>query len=169
MEKSTNLTNQRLRVVAANGIIMALYVAVTVLVAPVASGAIQFRISEGLNHLVVFNRKLMWGVVGGVVVYNLFFGMGILDVVFGGFGSFLALGATALVHKKIPNVFLRLAFNTIVFSLSMFLIAIMLNITLALPFWPTFSTTALSEFIVMTITAPVMYIINRAVRFDKRV
>ncbi len=76
MEKSTNLTNQRLRVVAANGIIMALYVAVTVLVAPVASGAIQFRISEGLNHLVVFNRKLMWGVVGGVVVYNLFFGMG---------------------------------------------------------------------------------------------
>ena len=134
MEKSTNLTNQRLRVVAAYGIIMALYVAVTVLVAPVASGAIQFRISEGLNHLVVFNRKLMWGVVGGVVVYNLFFGMGILDVVFGGFGSFLALGATALVHKKIPNVFLRLAFNTIFFSLSMFLIAIMLNITLALPF-----------------------------------
>lgn len=169
MEKSTNLTNQRLRVVAANGIIMALYVAVTVLVAPVASGAIQFRISEGLNHLVVFNRKLMWGVVGGVVVYNLFFGMGILDVVFGGFGSFLALGSTALVHKKIPNVLLRLAFNTIVFSLSMFLIAIMLNITLALPFWPTFATTALSEFIVMTITAPVMYIINRAVRFDKRV
>lgn len=169
MEKSTNLTNQRLRVVAANGIIMALYVAVTVLVSPVASGAIQFRISEGLNHLVVFNRKLMWGVVGGVVVYNMFFGMGILDVVFGGFGSFLALGATALVYKKIPNVFVRLAFNTIVFPLSMFLIAIMLNITLALPFWPTFATTALSEFIVMTITAPVMYIINRAVRFDKRV
>ena len=72
MDKSSTLSNQRLRVVVANGLIMALYVAVTVLVAPVASGAIQFRVSEGLNHLVVFNRKLMWGVFGGVVLYNLF-------------------------------------------------------------------------------------------------
>ena len=63
MDKSSTLSNQRLRVVVANGLIMALYVAVTVLVAPVASGAIQFRVSEGLNHLVVFNRKLMWGVL----------------------------------------------------------------------------------------------------------
>ena len=42
MNKSSTLSNQRLRVVVANGLIMALYVAVTVLVAPVASVAIQF-------------------------------------------------------------------------------------------------------------------------------
>ena len=47
MDKSSTLSNQRLRVVVANGLIMALYVAVTVLVAPVASVAIQFRVSEG--------------------------------------------------------------------------------------------------------------------------
>ncbi len=58
MEKSTNLTNQRLRVVAANGIIMALYIAVTVLVAPVASGAIQFRISEGLQGFCFFSVQI---------------------------------------------------------------------------------------------------------------
>ena len=166
MDKSSTLSNQRLRVVVANGLIMALYVAVTVLVAPVASGAIQFRVSEGLNHLVVFNRKLMWGVFGGVVLYNLFFGMGILDVVFGGGQTLLALSATALLQKKVPNVFVRLALNTIFFSLSMFLIAIMLH--LALPFWATFGTTALSELIIMTITAPIMYIVNTGVRFDKR-
>ena len=44
---------------------MALYLALTILVAPVSSGPIQFRISESLNHLVVFNRKLLWGVLGG--------------------------------------------------------------------------------------------------------
>lgn len=168
MDKSSTLSNQRLRVVVANGLIMALYVAVTVLVAPVASVAIQFRVSEGLNHLVVFNRKLMWGVFGGVVLYNLFFGMGILDVVFGGGQTLLALSATALLQKKVPNVFVRLALNTIFFSLSMFLIAIMLHLTLALPFWATFGTTALSELIIMTITAPIMYIMNTGVRFDKR-
>lgn len=169
MDKSSTLSNQRLRVVVANGLIMALYVAVTVLVAPVASGAIQFRVSEGLNHLVVFNRKLMWGVFGGVVLYNLFFGMGILDVVFGGGQTLLALSATALLQKKVPNVFVRfLALNTIFFSLSMVLIAIMLHLTLALPFWATFGTTALSELIIMTITAPIMYIVNTGVRFDKR-
>ena len=42
----------------------------------------------------------------------------------------------------------------------MFLIAIMLHLTLALPFWATFGTTALSELIIMTITAPIMYIVN---------
>lgn len=61
---------KRVNVVVTNGIIMALYLALTVLVSPVASGAIQFRISESLNHLVVFNRKYLWGIFGGVVVYN---------------------------------------------------------------------------------------------------
>lgn len=54
---------KRVTVVVTNGIIMALYLALTILVSPVASGAIQFRISESLNHLVVFNRKYLWGIL----------------------------------------------------------------------------------------------------------
>lgn len=169
MQKSANAHNQRVRTITANGLIMALYVAVTVLVAPFASNAIQFRISEGLNHLVVFNRKLMWGVFGGVVLYNLFFGMGILDVIFGGGQTLLALGLTALLQNKIPNVKLRLALNILVFTASMFLIALMLKITLDLPFWATYGTTALSELIVMTITAPLMYWIDKVVDFKNRI
>jgi uncharacterized membrane protein len=168
MDNSSTLSNQRLRVIVANGLIMALYIALSVLVAPVASGAIQFRVSEGLNHLVVFNRKLMWGVFGGVVLYNLIFGMGILDATFGGAQTLLALAATALLQKKVPNVYVRLALNTLFFTVSMFLIAIMLNLTAGLPFWLTYGTTALSELIIMTITAPLMYIVNAGVRFDKR-
>ncbi|MDG3375173.1 QueT transporter family protein, partial [Vibrio parahaemolyticus] len=66
-------SNQRLRVVMINGIVMALYLALT-FITPLSSGPVQIRISESLNHLVVFNRKLLWGVLGGVVVYNAFFG-----------------------------------------------------------------------------------------------
>ena len=136
---------------------------------PFSSGAIQFRLSESLNHLVVFNRKLLWGVFGGVIIYNLFFGFGILDVVFGGGQTLLALLLTASLHKIVPNMKARLALNVLFFTASMFMIALMLMMTADLPFWPTFATTALSEFIIMTISAPVMYWINKTVDFEQRV
>lgn len=161
-------SNQRLRVVMINGIVMALYLALT-FVTPLSSGPVQIRISESLNHLVVFNRKLLWGVLGGVVVYNAFFGFGILDVLFGGGQTLLALGITALLHNKVKNVKVRLAFNTLFFTVSMILIAYMLVPTGGKPFWITYGTLALSEFVTMAISAPIMYYLNRAIGFDKRV
>ena len=95
--------HSQLRTLLANALIMGLYVVLS-LVLPVSSGAIQFRLSESLNHLVVFNRKFMWGVLGGVLLFNLFFGYGILDVVFGGAQTFLALAASALLQKKVKNI-----------------------------------------------------------------
>lgn len=167
--QTTFQTGKKLRVVVMNGIVMALYIVLTILVAPVASGMIQFRISESLNHLVVFNRKLMWGVLGGVVVYNLFFGFGVMDALFGGAQTFLALGLTALLQKKVPNVFLRLFLNIIFFTASMFLIAYMLVPTGGQAFWTTYGWLALSEGIIMTISAPIMYLINKGIHFEDRV
>lgn len=164
MSKNSN----GVKVIAANAIIMGLYVVLS-LVLPFSSGAIQFRLSESLNHLVVFNRKLLWGVFGGVIIYNLFFGFGILDVVFGGGQTLLALLLTVSLHKIVPNIKARLALNILFFTASMFMIALMLMMTADLPFWPTFATTALSEFIIMTISAPVMYWINKTVDFEQRV
>lgn len=164
MSKNSN----GVKVIAANAIIMGLYVVLS-LVLPFSSGAIQFRLSESLNHLVVFNRKLLWGIFGGVIIYNLFFGFGILDVVFGGGQTLLALLLTASLHKIVPNMKARLALNVLFFTASMFMIALMLMMTADLPFWPTFATTALSEFIIMTISAPVMYWINKTVDFEQRV
>lgn len=168
MQMSTNKTHARLMLTVTNGIIMALYIALTVLVAPVSSGPIQFRISESLNHLVVFNRKLMWGVLGGVVVYNWFFGFGIADVIFGGGQTLLALGLTALLQKRVPNVYWRLALNTLFFTVSMFLIALMLVPEGGKAFWTTYGSLALSEFIVMAISAPVMFILDKSLQFEKR-
>lgn len=160
---------KRMNIVITNGILMALYLALTILVSPVASGPIQFRISESLNHLVVFNRKYLWGVLGGVVLYNALFGMGILDVVFGGGQTFLALGMTVLLQNKVKNVKLRLALNTLFFSVSMALIAAMLHLTAALPFWITYAWLAVSEAIIMAISAPLMYYLNQRLQFEKTV
>ena len=163
----TNKTSQ-VRIVIANAIIMALYVVLS-LVLPFSSGPIQFRLSESLNHLVVFNRKLMWGVFGGVLIFNLFFGFGIMDVIFGGGQTLLALTATALTQQFIKNRKMRLALNVLFFTASMFMIAIMLQVTADLPFWPTYGTTALSELIIMTISAPVMYYIDSKLHFAEQV
>ncbi|OJG90766.1 integral membrane protein [Enterococcus saccharolyticus] len=147
---------------------MGLYVVLSFIL-PFSSGAIQFRLSESLNHLVVFNRKLMWGVFGGVLVYNLFFGFGIFDVIFGGGQTLLALTLTAFLQNVIKDVKVRMVLNILFFTASMFLIALMLTITLELPFWPTYGTTALSEFIIMTISAPVMYYIDSKLHFAEKV
>lgn len=154
-------------ILATNGIIAALYVVLS-LITPLAAGPVQLRISESLNHLVVFNRKLLWGVFGGCVIYNALFGMGIMDVLFGGGQTLLALAVTAALQQKIKNVKLRLVLNSLFFTASMFLIAIMLHIVSDVPFWPTYGTLALSEFAVMVITAPIMYYLNQKLDFAKR-
>lgn len=160
--------NNKLYLIIVNAIIMGLYVVLSFIL-PFSSGAIQFRLSESLNHLVVFNRKLMWGVLGGVLVYNLFFGFGIFDVIFGGGQTLLALTLTAFLQNVIKDVKVRMVLNILFFTASMFLIALMLTITLELPFWPTYGTTALSEFIIMTISAPVMYYIDSKLHFAEKV
>lgn len=160
--------NNKLYLIIVNAIIMGLYVVLSFIL-PFSSGAIQFRLSESLNHLVVFNRKLMWGVFGGVLVYNLFFGFGIFDVIFGGGQTLLALTLTAFLQNVIKDVKVRMVLNILFFTASMFLIALMLTITLELPFWPTYGTTALSEFFIMIISAPVMYYIDSKLHFAEKV
>ncbi|MFD2304996.1 QueT transporter family protein [Enterococcus termitis] len=167
--QKTVTSNSKVKVITMNGIIMALYLGLTILVAPVSSGPVQFRISESLNHLVVFNRKLMWGVLGGVVVYNFFFGFGAIDALYGGFQSLISLSMTALLYKKVPNVKLRLALNTVFFTVTMCIIAFMLVPEGGTAFWTQYATLALSEFAMMAVAAPVMYWINKSVHFDKRV
>ena len=156
--------NTKTKNLVLNGMIAALYLALTILVNPVAQGPIQFRVSESLNHLVVFNKKLIWGVLGGVVIYNFLFSeFGLLDILFGGGQTFLALSLSIVVGKYVSSVKLRLALNTLFFTASMALIAWMLHLAVAAPFWLTYGTAALSEFVIMAISAPVMYIISKKI------
>ncbi|EST89762.1 MULTISPECIES: QueT transporter family protein [Vagococcus] len=161
------MTTSKTKNLVLNGMIAALYIALTLAVSPVAQGAIQFRISEGLNHLVVFNRKLRWGVLAGVVLFNLFFAeFGLVDVLFGGGQTFIALSLSALMHRYIKSVPKRLVLNIVFFTVSMILIALMLTMMLGLPFWMTYATTALSELLIMSLSAPIMYGINKVLKLE---
>lgn len=155
-----------------NGLIAAIYIVITLVVLPVSQGPVQFRVSESLNHLVVFNKKLMWGVFLGVVMFNLFFSNGgLLDVLFGGGQTLIALALTAYSEKWIKDTKKRMIFNILIFSVSMVLIAIMICIISGFAigsafFWATYGSLFLSEFIIMSISAPIIYYVNKFVKFD---
>lgn len=160
----------KLQTVVWNGIIAALYVAVSFVIQPFGFGAIQFRASEIFNHLVVFNKKYFFGIVIGVFFANLLLSpMAAYDIVFGVGQSALALLTTIIAMRWIKGVWARMAFNTIVFTITMFLIAYELYLVFELPFWLTYLTTAISEFIILVIGAPIMYALNKRLNFAKKI
>ena len=152
---------------ATSGIIAAVYIAVSLLLAPLSFGAIQLRFSEILNQLIVFNKKYFYAIVIGVFITNLFSPNGPIDLLFGVGQTALSLGITILSAKFIQSIVARMIFNTVVFSFMMWLIAWELNIIFDLPFGYTLITVAIGEAIVMLIAIPIMLLINKRVHFKK--
>jgi len=153
-----------IRTLAVNGVLAALYIAVTMIIQPFGFTNIQFRVSEMFNHLVVFNKKYFIGIVIGVFFSNLFFSsLGVYDLLFGVGQSVLALSMTIMIARFVKNIWARMIVNTIVFTATMFLIAIELNIVLGFPFWFTYLTTAVGEFVVMAVGMPIMHALNKRI------
>ncbi|WAA09048.1 QueT transporter family protein [Fervidibacillus albus] len=156
----------KIRTIVTNGIVAALYIAITAVIQPIAFSNIQFRIPEIFNHLVVFNKKYIFGVVIGVFLANLFFSNLLpYDLIFGVGHSIFSLTITIMISRWIKNVWIKMAANTIVFSGMMFIIAYELKLALGFPFWETWLLTAIGEFVVMAIGTPLMYSLNQRVQF----
>ncbi|TXL63935.1 QueT transporter family protein [Cerasibacillus terrae] len=155
------------KVLAINGVIAALYIAISTLIIPIAFGPIQFRIPEIFNHLIVFNKKYFFGIVVGVFITNLFSELGSLDLIFGLAHSILSLLIIILLSRVIKNKWILLFANTFVFTFNMFIIAYELNIAFKLPFLLTWLTTAAGEFIIMAIGMPLMYAMDKKINFKK--
>ena len=158
----------KLKTIAINGVFAALYIAVTFFVQPFGFSNIQFRLSEIFNHLIVFNKKYFFGIVLGVILANFFFSpMVAYDLIFGVGQTVISLFITIITSKLIKSIIPRMIVNTIVFTASMFLIAIELKLAYGLPFPITYLTTAVGEFVVMVIGIPIMYYLNKRVNFEK--
>lgn len=158
------------KTIVTNAIVAALYVAITAVLAPLSFGAVQLRFAEMFNHLVVFNKKYIIGIVSGVFISNLFFSsLGVYDLIFGVGQSMLALLITSGLIRKIDNIWLKMTINTIVFSLTMAIIAWELVLVFGLPFWATYVTTGFGEMIVLVLTMPVMKVLNDYLDFNRRI
>ena len=81
------------------GVVAALYATLTIVVAPIAYGPLQFRIAEVLCILPFFFPFTIWGLFVGCIVANLLSPYGMLDVVVGSLASLLAAYCTMQIGK----------------------------------------------------------------------
>ncbi|MGX6444931.1 QueT transporter family protein [Neobacillus sp. K501] len=159
-----------IKTIVGNGILAALYIAVSALIAPFGFTNVQFRVSEMFNHLIVFNKKYLFGIILGVFLTNLFFSpMVAYDLIFGVGQSLIALSITIISARYIKGIWKRMIVNTVVFTVTMFIIALELNLAFELPFLFTWLTVAAGEFVVMAVGMPIMYFVNKRVNFEKMV
>lgn len=158
----------KVKFLATSALIAALSVAVTLVFASVSFGQVQFRIAEIFNHLIVFNPRYFVGVVLGVLISNaLFSTIGPIDVLFGVGHSIITLGLLMVICKFVHNIWARLILNSLLFTTTMFIIAWELNLVLGLPFIETWIVCGIGEFVVLIIGAPIMYLLNSRLHFQK--
>jgi uncharacterized membrane protein len=90
------VTNFSVKKLTKAAVIAALYFGLTMLLAPISFGALQFRISEMLCILPFFFPESVPGLFIGCMLSNLLGGYGIPDIVF---GSLATLAAAVLTMK----------------------------------------------------------------------
>jgi uncharacterized membrane protein len=84
---------------AVMAVIAAAYAALTIVLAPISYGPVQFRVSEALTALPFLMPGAVWGIFVGCVLANLYTGS-VLDIVFGSLATLLAGLMTAWFGKK---------------------------------------------------------------------
>ena len=81
--------------------IAALYAALTVVLAPISYGPVQFRVSEALTLLPFYISEAIPGLFVGCIFANFFGGFGLVDMVFGSLATLIA----AVLTLKSRNIF----------------------------------------------------------------
>ena len=92
-----NIKTERIVTAAVVG---ALYAALTLALAPISYGPLQFRVSEVLCILPFFMPFTAWGLFVGCIVANLMSTAGVLDVVFGSLATLITCLCIAWCGKK---------------------------------------------------------------------
>ena len=159
-------TKQSLLFLTRSGIIASLYTTLTYFsfLFGLASGPIQFRLSEALCILPVFRPEATVGLTLGCLVSNLITGGHILDIVFGTLATLLgALGTRALLKwKNFPFVLYTLPSvisNAIIVPL---VLCYTLNGGYSHAFFfPTMGSVALGEGVVSILLGTLLYLAIR--------
>jgi uncharacterized membrane protein len=82
------------------GIIGGLYAALTLALAPISYGEVQFRIAEALTVLPFFSVFSTWGLFIGCLISNILSPIGPLDMIFGSLATLIAAIMTYYIGKS---------------------------------------------------------------------
>ncbi len=96
------------KILARAGVISALYVVLSLVVFPFASGSIQVRLGEALTILPLFFPESCITLFIGCIIVNFITGCAIIDVVFGALVTLISAVLTLIVGKIIKKSLLKL-------------------------------------------------------------
>ena len=87
------------------GVIAGLYCLLSLITLPISGGAIQFRLSEGLNLLPILFPEAIPALFIGCLLFNFLSGLAFYDVVLGSVITLVSAVCVYLVGKAIKNDF----------------------------------------------------------------
>lgn len=143
-------------------IIAALYAVITLALAPISYGNLQFRVSEIMVLLAFFDPFYIGGLTLGCFIANILGPNGLPDIIFGTLATFISVYAISITGKHIKNNTLALfvaslwptIFNGIIVGWELSYVA-------KLPLLLTMAQVAIGEFVVVTIIGvPVIKLIK---------
>jgi len=148
-------------------IIAALYAAITLALAPISYGPVQFRMSEIMVLLAFFDPFYIGGLTLGCFIANILGPNGVPDVIFGTLATFISVYAISLTGKFVKNnkasIIIASLWPTIFNGV---IVGWMLNYLYQLPLILSIGEVAIGEFVVVTIVGvPVIKLIQN--KYDK--
>lgn len=143
--------------------VSSLYVAVTLLLAPISFSAVQLRLSEMFNYLALYHKRYVLAVTIGVVIANFMSPTWVLDVPIGGISTFLVLVLCRTITKRLKNEVFKIAVTAVVFALSMFTVAGQLYFLFDFPFFHTWLMVGLGELLSMVIGGIMIYAVSKKI------
>ncbi len=142
--------------------IAALYTVLTIILAPISYGPVQFRLSEVLVLFAFIDPIYIIGLTIGCLLSNLFGGVGLLDIIFGTLATFLSVSAISITAKYIKSNMISLTvaslwptiFNSVI-------VGWVISTTSNLPLLLTMLQVGIGEFVVVSIVGiPVFKLIS---------
>jgi uncharacterized membrane protein len=137
------------------GAIAAMYAVLTIVLAPISFGQVQFRVAEALMILPFFTTSAIPGLFIGCIIANAFGGNGPLDIIFGS----LATLAAAFIASKIKIKWLVPLPSVLV---NAFVVAYILYAAFGLPYWLSAAWVGFGEAVVcFGVGIPLLYVLEK--------
>lgn len=154
--------NNTVRRLVRTAIIAALYAVVTIVLAPISYGAVQFRLSEIMVLLAFFDPFYIGGLTLGCFIANILGPNGVADVIFGTLATFISVYAISFTGKLIKNNKISLIIASLWPTIfNGLIIGWMLNYLYQLPLILSIGEVAIGELVVVTIVGvPVIRLIQ---------
>lgn len=164
MNKTADNAHTKINQLTQVALVAALYVAITLGLAPLSFGVVQLRFSEFFNYFALSSKRYVWGITLGVLIANFFSPNGWLDVLVGSCGTFIFLTLSRVLTKKILSVKVKMVVMALLFTFSMFTVAGELTFLYQAPFFYNWGIIALGELLSMTVGGVIFYPLSQRLK-----